>query len=117
MACNGTHVSMVTASGGLVGVSGGPDIHTRMSLPLSISLSHLGPSVKRHLIRVYIPKHARTHTHIITALQCASVCIWLLQIACGREHTVGVTVQGFVVSWGCGTAGALGHGSFEDVQT
>lgn len=32
------------------------------------------------------------------------------QIVCGEEHTVGVTTNGQVFSWGRGQVGQLGHG-------
>jgi len=39
----------------------------------------------------------------------------VVQVACGYQHTVCLTEQGEVYSWGRGRSGALGHGSTEDV--
>jgi hypothetical protein len=34
----------------------------------------------------------------------------LASVACGRAHTLAVTAQGLVFSWGCGEKGAFGAG-------
>ena len=38
-----------------------------------------------------------------------------MSVACGDKHTVAVTGDGSVYSWGAGRKGALGHGSTENV--
>ena len=35
------------------------------------------------------------------------------QVACGFNHTVALSKQGEVYTWGQGKQGALGHGDFE----
>jgi alpha-tubulin suppressor-like RCC1 family protein len=40
--------------------------------------------------------------------------IELIQIKCGGNHTVGITKNGKVVSWGWNSNGQLGHGDEED---
>lgn len=41
----------------------------------------------------------------------------ILSVACGTQHTVAVTEEGDVYSWGRGRSGALGHGNRDDVST
>jgi alpha-tubulin suppressor-like RCC1 family protein len=38
----------------------------------------------------------------------------LRQVSCGSSHTLAVTVEGTVYSWGCGGGGRLGHGDLRD---
>ena len=39
------------------------------------------------------------------------------QVACGGFHTVAVTPNGDLCTWGCGARGRLGHGDEVDVNT
>ena len=38
------------------------------------------------------------------------------EIACGRDHTVGITPTGDLYSWGNGSAGQLGHGNKDNLN-
>ena len=38
----------------------------------------------------------------------------LLQVACGNDHSVALTDHGFVLTWGRGFGGALGHNDEQD---
>ncbi|XP_055999241.1 uncharacterized protein LOC125654012 isoform X3 [Ostrea edulis] len=49
----------------------------------------------------------------VEALSCAS-CV---DVVCGQYHTLALTAEGDVYSWGWGVHGQLGHGSVEDVLT
>lgn len=40
----------------------------------------------------------------------------IVDIACGYQHTVAVTEEGEVYTWGLGKSGALGHGNYDQVD-
>ena len=40
----------------------------------------------------------------------------IVAVDCGESHTVCVTEEGDVYSWGRGKFGALGHGTYDDVK-
>ena len=37
------------------------------------------------------------------------------EISCGYAHTIGITANGELCSWGCGEYGQLGHGNEDSV--
>ena len=41
----------------------------------------------------------------------------IVQVACGWQHTMALTNQGKVYSWGYGEDGQLGHGDSDDIAT
>ena len=40
----------------------------------------------------------------------------VVSVDCGASHTVAVTAEGDVYTWGRGKFGALGHGDAQDVH-
>jgi len=41
----------------------------------------------------------------------------IVQVACGWQHTMALSNQGQVFSWGYGEDGQLGHGNIEDFSS
>jgi hypothetical protein len=41
----------------------------------------------------------------------------LTKIGCGDRHAAAISIQGFVLTWGEGRDGALGHGDYTDVAS
>ena len=42
--------------------------------------------------------------------------IWVIQVACGTDHTVAITPEGSIYTWGSNEHGKTGHGTFQGHQ-
>lgn len=72
--------------------------------PVLKDVANVDMSLRPFLTRVDLRSLAPSVRHRIT------------KVACGDSHTLGLNVQGFVLSWGCGSHGQLGHGDTADVR-
>jgi len=43
--------------------------------------------------------------------------ITIVDIACGWQHCLALSIEGYLFSWGCGDDGQLGHGDDYDLST
>ena len=65
------------------------------------------------VIKVDLPpdvEHASAVPRLVSALQGTKI----IQVECGAYHTLALTADKEVYSWGMGSAGRLGHGSEDD---
>jgi alpha-tubulin suppressor-like RCC1 family protein len=61
---------------------------------------------------------SRSHRHEPTLVEMKNIgnCRWY-EIACGSNHTIALTKDGKVYTWGRGDCGALGHGDQKTSET